>query len=108
MKMKQCPKVLETMKVGDIIRIFSQRDESDCGVWAIASLTETRDGEIRIGLVHPMDEKQTGFTTSFTAFIEFAKCNHNWKRLDLFRTTEFHCAKCSAVRPFDKEKDEAA
>lgn len=36
------------------------------------------------------------------------ECQHEWKRLDLFRTTEFHCTKCPAMRPFDKEKDEAA
>jgi len=33
---------------------------------------------------------------------------HDWKRVDLFRTTEFHCKCCPAVRPFDKEKDEAS
>ena len=30
---------------------------------------------------------------------------HEWKRITLFRTDEFCCTKCSAVRPFDKEKD---
>jgi hypothetical protein len=36
-----------------------------------------------------------------------ANCDHDWKRLDLFRTTEFCCTKCPATREFDRERDSA-
>lgn len=40
-------------------------------------------------------------------FLAHEMCDHDWKRLDLFRTTEFCCTKCSTTRPFDKERDAA-
>lgn len=40
--------------------------------------------------------------------LETAECTHEWKRVTMFRHDEFCCRLCPAVRPFNKETDEAA
>lgn len=102
--MKQDPEVLKKLKKGDKIKIYTT-DLLFAG-WFIFSHFSVRDGKETIEC-HD-DQGMPLFGTLACCVVMLAECSHEWKRLDLFRTTEFHCAHCNAMRPFDIEKDEAA
>jgi hypothetical protein len=106
--MKQEPGLLENLVRGDKVLIFDANGhclgrfvfshfEND-GLEDIIQCKSDNFGSMGedcfVGLTH--------------VIIKRAECAHQWKRLDLFRTTEFHCKLCAAIRPFNIEMDEAA
>lgn len=107
--MKQCPDVIKNLKKGDKVIIRDASNASLLGRFIFQEWS-VRTGEQTIECISDnmgsMGEQC--FTSLSGVVINLAGCTHEWRRLDLFRTTEFHCTKCPAMRPFDKEKDEAA
>lgn len=109
--MKQCPDVIKNLKKGDKFHAYDIETGTALGgyvfnewVWIDgfqhAYCTSISDANRPGGRVYKADLRQFILTKH--------TCQHEWKRLDLFRTTEFHCKHCPATRAFDKEKDEAA
>lgn len=101
--MEQCIDVVHKMTKGMKIRFFDNRSGQDQGVFFFNRqldeniLIVNRESD---GLELPGDMRLLS--------VQFLECPHDWKRIKLFRTDEFHCKLCPAVRAFDIEKDEAA
>lgn len=101
--MDQCRDVLHKLKRGMVVRLFDNRNGGDLGLFIFEhqvdeltiQVVEQRSGSICPGCINLLG-------------VQFLECDHEYKRIKLFRTDEFHCTKCPHVRPFDIEKDEAA
>jgi hypothetical protein len=95
--MVQSPDVLKNLKKGDKVTIYNADNKERLGSYTFDYFTSDT-----IELVGG------SFAFLSEVIVLLAGCQHEWKRIDLFRTTEFHCKHCPVVRPFDIEKDEAA
>lgn len=110
--MKQCPDVIKNLKKGQVFRAFCANIGIDLGLYAFNEW-EQDNGHQYIHCVSVADGPgrpagQIYMVMLQLLVLKLEGCEHQWKRINLFRTDEFHCTKCPAIRPFDIEKDEAA
>ena len=110
--MKQDPNVIKNLKRDHIFRAFDANNGIDLGLYAFNEW-EMDNGQVYVHCVSVADGParpvgQTHRVMLQLLILKTEGCDHQWKRLDLFRTTEFHCTLCPCVRPFNIETDEAA
>lgn len=101
--MEQCLDAKHKFKRGMKVKFFDNRDGTPQGTFYFVSFVD--DHTL---LARREDTSNEVPGDMRLLYVEFLECVHQWQRLDLFRTTEFCCKLCPAVRPFNIETDEAA
>ncbi len=110
--MNQNPDVIQNLKKGTRFRAYDAPTGVDLGVYVfdqwiwVDGFQHAQCSSLGDTFGRPAGEVYKADLRQFVFVLD--GCDHEWKRLDLFRTTEFHCKHCATVRPFDIEKDEAA
>ena len=89
-------------KVGDVVKVNDPRLVGH--KFTIITIFQDLADLTSPTFPHPITVKDCH---TVLTLIGAGECQHEWKRIDLFMSTEFHCIHCTVTRPFDIEKDAA-